>query len=259
MVVSFGLFWFFAALSIESSIIPLPDVIFEHRVYLPSIGFITAIVTGLFVLGRSLQGKAPFAARLVVPLLTVAVLVMAGAAAARNTVWQDEVTFWEDNVAKSPLKARAHGNLGNAYQNRGRFDEAMREYREVIRLDPKDPGARINLGTGYFRQQKWEEAVLSYREALRLDPGSAAAHYNLGRTLTEQGRLSEAERELREAIRLKSDHDAARNSLGIVYFKMRRYPEALAELRTAVTLNPGNGEAVKNVETLEQALQAKKL
>lgn len=256
-LVAFGLFWFFTTLSVESSIIPLPDVIFEHRVYLPSIGFFAAVVAALFAVRRHLQEQRATGAGVIVPLLTLAVVVLAGTAAARNEVWRDEVSLWEDIVAKSPLKARPHGNLGNAYQSRGRFEEAGREYREVVRLDPRDPGARINLGTVCYRQRQWAEAARWYREALRLDPASAAAHYNLGKTLTEQGNLAEAAEELREAIRLKPDHDAAHNNLGIVYFKMQRYPEALAELRQAVRLNPENGEAASNVEKLQQALSRK--
>jgi protein O-mannosyl-transferase len=256
-LIAFGLFWFFTSLSIESSLIPLPDVIFEHRLYLPSVGFFAAVVTALFAGRRHMQRETATAARFVLPLLVLAVLILAGAAAARNAVWRDEVSLWEDIVAKSPLKARAHANLGNAYQMRGLFEAAAREYKEVIRLDPNDPAALINLGTICSRQRKWAEATLWYRQALRLDPGNAAAHYNLGRTLTEEGKLPDAEQELRAAIHLRADYDPAHNSLAIVYFKQQRYPEALAELRAAVRLNPGNGEAAKNLETLERALKGK--
>ncbi len=256
-LVAFGLFWFFTALSIESSIIPIPDVIFEHRLYLPSVGFFAAVVTALLAARRTLQTKAAAAARLVLPLLAMAVLVLAGTAAARNTVWQDEVSFWEDIAAKSPMKVRARANLGNAYQNLGRFDDAAREYQEAIRLDPNEPGVYVNLGTICYRQRKWAEAARWYRQAVRLDPGNAAAHYNLGKTLTEEGKFLEAEQELREAIQIRPDYDPAHNSLGIVYFKLQRYPEALAEIRAAVRLNPGNSEAVKNLEALEQALNGK--
>ena len=44
----FGLLWFFLTLSIESSIIPIEDVILEHRLYLPSIGFLMSGSTGCF-------------------------------------------------------------------------------------------------------------------------------------------------------------------------------------------------------------------
>jgi hypothetical protein len=40
--ISFGVLWFFITLSVESSVIPIKDVIAEHRVYLPSIGIFAA-------------------------------------------------------------------------------------------------------------------------------------------------------------------------------------------------------------------------
>ena len=46
-MVSFGIFWFFVTLSVESSIIPIVDVIYEHRLYLPSVGFFLAFMSGM--------------------------------------------------------------------------------------------------------------------------------------------------------------------------------------------------------------------
>jgi len=50
-VMAFGILWFFLSLSIESSIIPIRDVIFEHRLYLPSAGFFMALSVGV-MMGR---------------------------------------------------------------------------------------------------------------------------------------------------------------------------------------------------------------
>ncbi|MBI4690377.1 MAG: hypothetical protein HY754_08950 [Nitrospirae bacterium] len=47
-LVAFGIFWFFITLSVESSIIPTQDMIYEHRLYLPSVGIIMAFGTALF-------------------------------------------------------------------------------------------------------------------------------------------------------------------------------------------------------------------
>ena len=46
-LIAFGIFWFFITLSVESTIIPIKDVIFEHRLYLPSVGFFIAAITSL--------------------------------------------------------------------------------------------------------------------------------------------------------------------------------------------------------------------
>ncbi|MHC4502886.1 MAG: tetratricopeptide repeat protein, partial [Planctomycetota bacterium] len=78
----FGMIWFFVALSVESSIIPIVDVIFEHRVYLPSAGAFTALVCGAFLLVSKLgHGKPRTAA---IALLAFLPVLCAGAAFKRN-------------------------------------------------------------------------------------------------------------------------------------------------------------------------------
>jgi len=56
-LMGFGIVWFFLTMSIESSIIPLKDVIFEHRLYLPSVGFFMALSIGVMMGGKWLQGR----------------------------------------------------------------------------------------------------------------------------------------------------------------------------------------------------------
>ncbi|MBF0385743.1 MAG: hypothetical protein HQL27_07705, partial [Candidatus Omnitrophica bacterium] len=47
-MISFGIFWFYITLCVESSIIPIRHVIFEHRVYLPSFGIVFAAILLLY-------------------------------------------------------------------------------------------------------------------------------------------------------------------------------------------------------------------
>jgi hypothetical protein len=102
---AFGIFWFFMALSVESSIIPIRDVIFEHRLYLPSAAFIPAFVVGTFYATEKLRVKKVFT---VTAAICVAVAVsFAVAAYSRNAVWKSERSLWEDVLSKSPEKHRA--------------------------------------------------------------------------------------------------------------------------------------------------------
>ena len=49
-LVSFSIFWFFLTLLPESSFLPIKDVIFEHRLYLPLVGFSIFLVSGVYYL-----------------------------------------------------------------------------------------------------------------------------------------------------------------------------------------------------------------
>ena len=125
---SFGIFWFFITLTVESSIIPLANVIFEHRMYLPSIGFIISTVS--FLMAIKIKVKKIFISleEAIVFALIMIVLIFCGVAYARNTVWQTEIGLWEDVVRKSYGKARPHYNLGLAYSRAGKFNEAIKEF-----------------------------------------------------------------------------------------------------------------------------------
>lgn len=59
-VISFGISWFFLTLLVESSIIPIPNVIFEHRTYLPSVGFCIAVTGALLIIFRDKNCGWPY-------------------------------------------------------------------------------------------------------------------------------------------------------------------------------------------------------
>lgn len=142
-LIAFGICWFYAALLIESSVIPITDVIMEHRVYLPSVGFFIAIGAAVelagFRFGQVLRARW-LVLGAVCALLTAATVV-------RNRLWSNDVAFWEDVAHKSPRKGRVLGNLSSAYLNVGRYEEALRMDVAAIRLDPSLERAWSRLGT----------------------------------------------------------------------------------------------------------------
>ena len=72
-------------------------------------------------------------------------LALAVATEQRNQVYGSAISFWEDTLEKSSRKARVANNLGFAYQQAGRIEEAKLAYRQAIELDPDYWRARINL------------------------------------------------------------------------------------------------------------------
>ena len=179
-LVSFGIFWFFITLSVESSIIPIADVIFEHRLYLPSIGAIIAITSLVFTVHSSWFRAYKRWNAIAIVLFGLITVVFAGAAYQRNTVWQNEVSLWEDIVRKSPNKARGHNNLGAAYGSKGLTDKAIEHFQIALRLKPDLAEVHNNLGNAYVEKGMLNEAIQAYRRALWLKPDYAEAYNNLG-------------------------------------------------------------------------------
>ena len=80
---------------------------------------------------------------------------------------------------REPGRAEVHYNLGVAFDQKGRFDEAVACCKRAIALDPNYGEAHNNLGNGLMRLGQPEEAIACFRRALDLQPRSHLAHSNL--------------------------------------------------------------------------------
>jgi Tfp pilus assembly protein PilF len=244
---AFGVFWFFLTLSVESSIVPIVDVIFEHRVYLPSAGVFVAVAAGVCLLSNRLSGVWTKA---VAGILVTVVVALSGAAYARNNVWRSEISLWEDVVGKSPRKARPHNNLGKAYNEAEMVERAIEHLKRAISLDPELYKAYNNLGNALRAKGLIDRAIREYRICLGLRPDYAEAHNNLGNALRAKGLLDMAEEELKEALRLKPDSAESHNNLGIIYRAKGMTDKALDHYDEALRIRPDYAEAHNNLAVL---------
>ena len=278
-LLSFCILWFFGNLVIESSIVSL-EIIFEHRVYLPSMTFCLIVV---WVVYRRVKPTW-----LQTALLCVMVTVGAVWTYQRNEVYRDRITFWQDCVNKSPRKARPYNNLGVALADKGDHEEALKAYHKALEIDPhyEDPIANIglslaeqgkieesitqflkalqidpkdyktlnNLGASLIVVERYTEAVQRLSEALRLNPYYAQAHNNIGVALQHQGRIEEAIDHFSTAVQLDPGYLKAYNSLGIALAKQGRYEEAIKQFSAALKINPEYKSARLNLEKSLKAI-----
>jgi len=92
----------------------------------------------------------------------------------------EAITAFQRAARLEPDWARAHHNLGFAYDKAGRYEEAAGSYRLAMLLDPSEPETRNNLGGVYVKLDRYEEAVKEFQQAIALKPAHAEAHLNLG-------------------------------------------------------------------------------
>jgi len=229
---SFGVMWFFLTLSIESSIKPLGNVMFEHRLYLPLFGFALFLPCAAY----HLTAKRWRAAAVTAFALYIAIL--AAVTWRRNLVWETEIALWADAVEKSPDKARPHNNLGSAYQNAGRYLESLAEYRRAVEIHAGYAQAYSNMGAVKIALAENEEAVRDLRRAVELDGTLNIAWNNLGNALLELGRYDEAESSLRRSLKIRDDYAPAHNNLGLVHARRDDYETAEKHYLRALELDP---------------------
>jgi len=75
--------------------------------------------------------------------------------------------------------AQEHFQQGLSYQKKGMSDEAIKEYKAAISLEPKNADAYYNIGFLYARQNQYAEAADAFRHVVEINPNDGEAHYQL--------------------------------------------------------------------------------
>lgn len=267
---AFGIFWFYIALSVESSIIVLEMIITEYRAYMPSAGLILAVTAGAFESTRrirdrraDIETKARNAAALIIAVLAIA-------AFARNSHWRTEAGIWEDAARKSPAKTRPLLHVGYAYEKTGHLDMAIAAYNKSAELDPDDHMAHYDIGVIYNKRQQYDLAEKEFLRAKELNPEYPSTLNNLATLYIRKGRIAEAETLLIKASEINRWDPNPFYNLSIIYLNHGRYADALEPLKWLEQTMPPSadiptklgiayretGEIEKSLNILSKALSA---
>jgi protein O-mannosyl-transferase len=208
-----GVLFFLLTLAPSSSVVPLADVMAEHRVYLGVLGLALGVAAAGAWAVRRLAGRRAGLAGWAVAAAACALL--AGLTASRAAVWASAEALWRDAVEKAPGKARPHLNLGVALLARGRLQEGLEAFR---RAEALDVGRAVP-----------DELLLT----------------NVVDTLASLGRIDEARQAVLAALARWPDSGVALGLLVRVEFGARRFDEAEAAAGRALEVDPGNAQAQK--------------
>ena len=140
--------------------------------------------------------KAGFAARnLMIWCVFAFVMAVCGCSGKMSVLRQDT------------LSAQEHVNLGIAYEHKGDWDLALKEYDLAAQQDPKGHFYKGNL---LFQQNRLADAEAAYRRALKAMPDEAYLYNNLAwLLLTSNSRLEEAEELAELAVKRSSQEQFA--------------------------------------------------
>ncbi|MGP8198175.1 MAG: tetratricopeptide repeat protein [Limisphaerales bacterium] len=151
------------------------------------------------------------------------------------------------------LQAEARLNLGKAFEQMGRVDDAIAEYQKALRIRPDYADAQNNLGNALHLKGRLDEAISHYQEALVVKPDDAEAHNNLGNALLETGRADEAISQYQLALHFAPAFAEAHNNLATALDRKGRVDEAIVQYQDALRISPSYAEARYNLAlALEQ-------
>src|SRR5262249_41083731 len=153
--------WFFITLAPTSSFVPIPDVIFEHRLYLPLMGVCLSFPLLMSYLARHLSVVDSRKATSTVAACAAVLGVCVVGTVLRNQVWRDPILLWSDSRSKSPHHPRPYNSLATEYLNRRDYARAIETAQSGLE-NIEDARARAGfqnfIGSIYLQLQQYEAA-----------------------------------------------------------------------------------------------------
>lgn len=147
----------------------------------------------------------------------------------------DALAAFESALKVAPASAGTHNNLGNLYLSERKLDLAEREYRTVLRLDPRNRNANYNLAALLMQRGQPGQAI-AYLE--RIDPADNETRLSLVNAELASGRKAEALHQAAELSAANKQDVNLHYTLGVLLAAQRQYSMAELELEKADALHP---------------------
>jgi tetratricopeptide (TPR) repeat protein len=205
----------------------------DHWVYIPMLGVLALIAGGAEFLSRRIVPRV-----VVQGVAALVLVVLGGLAWQRSTVFADVFRLWQDNIDKYPMHFLPYHNLGRAQDDKGYYDDALKNYQKSLQLNDRFDRVYTNIGTLLAKRGDILEAAHYFDQGVRLYPKSVTARGNLGAMLFKMGRLEEGLYQLQIAEKDDPNSLLVRANMATVLMGLGRIDEAMEQARKAVEIDP---------------------
>ncbi|MEZ4720860.1 MAG: tetratricopeptide repeat protein [Flavobacteriales bacterium] len=281
-ITALGIGFIYVSLSTDSSIIPLRDLMVEHRMYLPMTGVTMIVFDLLPAIKRSLVVKSS---------AVFAILVLLCITVFRNFDWTTKSALWESTLLVNPNSSRALVFFGNEAYQKGQFDVAEEFYHKALISNPTDVAAmnsrallsihagkmddamqlllsasdlqphdyetNLNLGYWFERSHNFTQAEKYYLQSVKCCPNCAETHLHLGTLLLNTSQLARAKRQLIQATQSEFCPPRGYYNLGYLQLMQRDSSQALANFKLALSMDSNYINALSYMAELEVALEGR--
>jgi tetratricopeptide (TPR) repeat protein len=230
-LVTFGVVFFFIALSPTNSIMPLSEPASEHRVYIAGPGLVWIVLGALRApLARLAYAPAALGFAALAPSAAL-VLALVPVTRARVAVWSSEETLWADVIATSPDNGRAHLNYGLARMGKGDFVAARASFERCASAWPNWLFCPVNQAALALAEHDLPRAEAHAARARQLAPDNVYVLVWSGRVARARERWDEAVGHYARAVQVAPGHPDARLGLAVARLMRGEVDAAAPELR----------------------------
>jgi tetratricopeptide (TPR) repeat protein len=159
------------------------------------------------------------------------------------------IVEWRELLSTNPDDARIHSNLGSALAQLGRYEEAIPEFEKALELNAQYREIYHNLGRTLLAAGRPDDAILILQKGLQYYPESPDLHNHLGLALVSKNRLDEAKVEFEKTLEISPNDVVAHFVLGKTFAQEDDWDAAIAQFREALRLGPESELAHFNLGT----------
>ncbi len=270
-IVSYGILFFLASLSIVSNIVfPIGTNMSERFIFMPSVGFCLIVAVLVFRLAKrrasnqkltQFRQLKPYAGILLAVIILFSVKTFS-----RNFVWKDNYRLFTTDIQTSPNSAKLRTAAGGELvtqsltetvetKKNSMLQEAVGHLQEAVRIHPNYKNAYLLLGNANNYLKQFEPAIQYYEKALQIDPDYKEARNNMSITYRDAGRhfgeqlgnLPKALEYLTKAYEINPEEYETLRLLGVAYGIKGDVPKTIEFFTKAVEVNPVSADALYNL------------
>lgn len=184
--------------------------------------------------------------------LTINQILQQGKAAHKKGKFEEAERFYREILKTQPIHPDANHNLGLIVASKDKIEEALLLFKIAIEVCPKIEQFWISYVNLLIKDNQFEKAEVISRKVIELNPDFVSIIGNLGIIFHKLGKLVEAEIKYKKVIELKPDDAVAHNNLGIILQTTDRLEEAETSYKKAIKFKADYAEAHNHLGSLQE-------
>ena len=153
---------------------------------------------------------------------------------------------------------RIHLNLGVSYLGMDRVDDAIREWKRAVELQPDYMDAYMNLGTAYQNKNLPDSSRVVWERALKVGEKSVVPRVALGRLAFAEGRLSDALSYYGQVLELGARDPRIFAEIAMVHERSEDFDQAIVQYEQALALAPDNAQLKAALNRVRRIVEERK-
>ena len=245
-LICFCVLFFFINHVIESSFLPL-HLMFEHRVYLPSMLFFLPVSIWFFQAIRALANRKN-AVYMLSTLMAMVILGQCYDTVGRNNTWESEYTLWNDIINKAPNLSDGHAYMGVLLRKQGLYKQAEKALNKSIELDAftnkgSKKGATFTLIKNHYVLGQYDQALVLGQKMVKMTNSDPLIYYYMGLIHQKTGNYEIAVDQFNKALAGDENFIMALNSLGDLFLEIKEPAKALKVFEKVKRIAPDDMES----------------